>query len=672
MKDKTLKQLVESIKASSQPKTSAYDTSATVTRIENGVAWVHIPGGVRETPVKLTIAAKAGDNVQVRVSGGRAFMVGNATAPPTDDRVATQALTETKTINKVVKAVQAAADKAARVAGNTNQYFWHTSTGSDTGAHITEIPQEEFLADPTNGGGNLLARSNGIAVRDGLEELAYFSANGAQVGKNASNHLTMTNAGLTGVSENGVEMFKIWSGDYSGTTKITETSGVIENTNTDKTTFPSYTYVPVADPVDLTNITVSVTVISSSANTQGGVVNRTGMITRLYDESDQDLYAQDILWTGTSLRVRLNWNGSEKSISIRASTTDGTIIESIQVSVTLTALNPTVPSYTFGLRSGTRAEEGAYSFVGGTQNIASGEASAVFGVENVVGGMGSASFGTQNTVTGNYGFASGQGNVVTGDYATALGAHLIVQTSHQTVLGHYNIADENNQYAFIIGNGDVSERKNVFTVAWSGETRLMGQYVYLYSFDNTERQYRIINQAYIDGLTYADDGIYPHSCDIYGGNGASPVGIGAWDLAHGHHIWRYNDDAQYLDLYNSIRVDGKAIPLKDMCNASGDTWAVDYAGGGYVTNGGKKFQWSVPTPHINGTPTVTACTGFIRQNGNYLLGTSSTAGQIPIGNITVDKLAGFVRITYDATSAPSEVVNNHVIGLQLHITFTVT
>ena len=196
MKDKTLKQLVESIKVSGQPKTSAYDTPATVTRIENGVAWVHIPGGVRETPVKLTINAQAGDTVQVRVSGGRAFMVGNATAPPTDDRVANKALGETKTITKVVKTVQKLAERTAKIAGNTNQYFWHTESGTDTGAHITEIPQEDFLADPDNGGGNLLARSNGVAVRDGLTELAQFTSNG--VSFNDSTGAEVANFGAGG------------------------------------------------------------------------------------------------------------------------------------------------------------------------------------------------------------------------------------------------------------------------------------------------------------------------------------------------------------------------------------------------------------------------------------------------------------------------------------------
>ena len=84
-----VKSLRKSLQASDR-KTSAYDTQATIRRIEDGVAWVHIPGGVDETPVQLTINAKEGDQVQVRVSGGRAFLVGNATAPPTDNAYARQ------------------------------------------------------------------------------------------------------------------------------------------------------------------------------------------------------------------------------------------------------------------------------------------------------------------------------------------------------------------------------------------------------------------------------------------------------------------------------------------------------------------------------------------------------------------------------------------------------
>lgn len=85
-------QIIESLAAAmTKPETrttKSYDTPATVTRIEDDVAWVHIDGGVDETPVKLTVAAHEGDTVQVRVGGGTAWLTGNSTRPPTDDALA--------------------------------------------------------------------------------------------------------------------------------------------------------------------------------------------------------------------------------------------------------------------------------------------------------------------------------------------------------------------------------------------------------------------------------------------------------------------------------------------------------------------------------------------------------------------------------------------------------
>lgn len=75
-------------------------------------------------------------------------------------------------LNTDIDNAQETANQAKTVADNTAQYFWFKSTGNDTGAHISEKTQSEFIASPS--GGNLLARSNGIAVRDGMDELAVF------------------------------------------------------------------------------------------------------------------------------------------------------------------------------------------------------------------------------------------------------------------------------------------------------------------------------------------------------------------------------------------------------------------------------------------------------------------------------------------------------------------
>ena len=79
-----------------------------------------------------------------------------------------------------------------KIAGNTDQYFWHVETGEDTGSHITEIPKERFLEAPALGGGNLLLRSNGIAIRDGLNELATFSSTAIQFNQPGTNTVVAT------------------------------------------------------------------------------------------------------------------------------------------------------------------------------------------------------------------------------------------------------------------------------------------------------------------------------------------------------------------------------------------------------------------------------------------------------------------------------------------------
>lgn len=167
-----VKSLLESIQSPSK-ETSPYDTQATVIRVEDDTVFVHIPGGVAETPCSKTISCKVGDTVQVRVGGGKAWLVGNASAPPTDDTTANTAIRKTNQLGDSLTKLQ-------KIAGNTDQYFWHVETGEDTGSHITEIPKERFLEAPALGGGNLLLRSNGIAIRDGLNELATFSSSAIQ------------------------------------------------------------------------------------------------------------------------------------------------------------------------------------------------------------------------------------------------------------------------------------------------------------------------------------------------------------------------------------------------------------------------------------------------------------------------------------------------------------
>lgn len=100
---KLVKEFMSAMKASEQNKTQPYDTQGTVKRVEGSTAWIQFTGADRETPVQMTIACEVGDTVQARVGGGSAWLTGNLTAPPTDDKKANQALSMVTTTVQTIK-----------------------------------------------------------------------------------------------------------------------------------------------------------------------------------------------------------------------------------------------------------------------------------------------------------------------------------------------------------------------------------------------------------------------------------------------------------------------------------------------------------------------------------------------------------------------------------------
>lgn len=210
--EKLANKAVRSIKMTA-PK-QIIEERAKVVRVEGNTAYVHLAGGVDETPVQMTINAEVDDDVLIKRVNGKAWIAGNVTAPPTDDKLAKRADQKASDTYRFTSEVNEKAENAQKIARDGAQYFWFLEeagdvpTGVGTGAHISEIPKEDFLADPTNGGGNLLARSNGIAVRDGLEEVATFGSDGAQIGRSDDTHMVLSNDGLDIVGKNlyGVEV----------------------------------------------------------------------------------------------------------------------------------------------------------------------------------------------------------------------------------------------------------------------------------------------------------------------------------------------------------------------------------------------------------------------------------------------------------------------------------
>lgn len=124
--DYIVNKVLDVIRKDTKKKTSSYDAVGTVTRVEDNVAWVHFDNGVSETPVAMSINCSKGDKVHVRVAGGNAFLVGNETAPPSDNTealiakaVAKLADSKAESAETTAADAQETAEKAANTAGTS-------------------------------------------------------------------------------------------------------------------------------------------------------------------------------------------------------------------------------------------------------------------------------------------------------------------------------------------------------------------------------------------------------------------------------------------------------------------------------------------------------------------------------------------------------------------------
>lgn len=172
---KLVKELAKVLKKETAKEVKPYDTSAEVVRIEGGTAWVHIPGGVDETPVDLTINAQVGDTVQLRVSGGNAWIVGNKTAPPTDDRVAIKAQGTADVANVAAQNAVKSADNAEAAA----QSALSSATAAATAATNAQNSANAAQASATNANEYATRALNGLsAVESVTETLTWITAHG--------------------------------------------------------------------------------------------------------------------------------------------------------------------------------------------------------------------------------------------------------------------------------------------------------------------------------------------------------------------------------------------------------------------------------------------------------------------------------------------------------------
>ena len=219
--DKIINNLLQILQEAGKNKTAPLDAQAEVRRVDGDTAWVHIAGGVDETPVRLTINARVGDKVQVRLSGGRAWITGNASAPPTDDHMANTANTTAKTANvtanqalqgantaqNTADKAQSSADKAQNAATEAAKTADNYISTDSTGIMVSENKgaTKETPSNATKN--NVLITEQDVQIRNGQKTVASYGKSSI-IGTEDGNHIIISDDSIQ--AKNGdAESFKI-------------------------------------------------------------------------------------------------------------------------------------------------------------------------------------------------------------------------------------------------------------------------------------------------------------------------------------------------------------------------------------------------------------------------------------------------------------------------------
>ena len=507
--DKIAKDLAGIIKNSDSKATTPYDTKATVKKVENGIAWVQIPGGVDETPVQMTLNAKEGDTVQVRVSGGRAWITGNGTAPPTDDArandaykaadkaysVAENAIMDAQRAHEAADSAEASAEQAQTSAENAGEYAaralgnlstvqsvtetlnWITAHGTMTLTTDTALdPTHVYFVRDNNGDYEVGNYHYSVVTEPKLEDIStyYVLSIDESLNNYVGTHLAVTSEGLWLLPDAGGNKVLIATGGQghtyeeagtyiiSGSTRLAEfTADGIQVGQTGESHLEmdyhsmkliskegsAYFYVS-----DLRNEDGNIVeTFEADGNSQSFTVsfNVSNMIDVLVDGSSQTSGTD--YWVENSTVYFVNNPPSGSIVTIVYTTTNEEA--------------PLAKAITFGNRKATGI--GACSFSSGIDNEASGYCSHAEGELSHAKGIRSHVEGWSSYADGTDSHAEGFQTRARGNYSHAQNVFTIANGAGQTVIGSANIADTTS--LLIIGNGQSpTRRSNALTVDWQG------------------------------------------------------------------------------------------------------------------------------------------------------------------------------------------------------------
>lgn len=441
-------------------KSKSYDTQATVKRVEGETVWVHIPGGVDETPVSKTIACSAGDTVQVRVTNGRGFIVGNGSAPPTDDttaiiskEIATEARYTAETALEDAVTAHDAAISATESAATAGRAASVAQAAADAAQETANSKKTVFVTEPTppyhvgdlwvrfdpevfdmvDSDGNSLIDDQGDLFEAAIlkEAAAYV----CMVPKTAGQAFSESDFELA-TADNGLREW-FWH-DANGAHILGDVTGY-------------------RNDLTSTGMKIVDTSTETSVAEFGGNGARIGKSGQTHIQL-QDSGFQFYDWTG-DIAANIGYDGVNE-----------------------------YSYYTFGERDDNYSS-GEGSFAEGHSVTASGIYSHAEGEDTSAEGQGDHAEGFGTTASGDYSHAEGyettasytaahaegNGSVASGNASHAQNVGTKAASDYQTALGKYNEEDDQDTYAVIIGNGTAGDaRSNALTVDWSGNVETAG------------------------------------------------------------------------------------------------------------------------------------------------------------------------------------------------------
>lgn len=266
---KMARELQSIMSESDSRKTKPFDSEAEVVKVEGDYVYVHFAGGVDETPVRKTMDANVGDKVQVRVSSGKAWLIGNATAPPTDDKTANKALGQATTAFKSVKQLEDVVDQVTdeiddisedlgdlgdyaeelnEALTSTNNHFWVDDNSGAVYVSMADGDATRGYAMRHAASGIVLLHDNdvltswtgtGQAYYSEGERVALYSSEGALIGSENGSQINISSNQFSVIGEDGVEQFNIGDSETTNTELLTikKTFGKKTSSGTTKTYF---------------------------------------------------------------------------------------------------------------------------------------------------------------------------------------------------------------------------------------------------------------------------------------------------------------------------------------------------------------------------------------------------------------------------------------------------